>query len=485
MNLFSNMHKAISGRFKNEGGYADILTIAIPLIFTTGSWAVQNFIDRMFLNWYSKEAMAASTPAGNLNFTLICLFLGTVSYVSTFVAQYYGSDQNKMVGPVLWQALYISAMSGVIIMLFIPFSDTIFAFVGHGGIVQEYESHYFRILCFGAIPLVASSAMSGFFSGIGKTWVIMIANFAATAENLLMDYLLIFGNFGFPRMGIEGAAIATALSSCVSLLIYAAVIFRPSYNATFNTVAGWRFDPHLFRRLIRFGLPNGVQFFLDMMGITLFVLIIGRLGTDDLAATNIALNVNTIAFMPMIGLGITVSVLVGQYLGMNNPERAEYSVFSGLHIAVAYMSFIALLYVLAPDIFIALFAAGTDAEQFKPIADLVRVLLRFVAFYCAFDALNIVFASAIKGAGDTRFVMYAIIVFSVFGLVIPTGIILFVFDFGIYAGWAVLTAYVVVLGFVFMLRFLGGKWKSMRVIEESHASLPPSMPVGPAGKLDV
>jgi MATE family multidrug resistance protein len=485
MYFLSSIHKGISGRFRNEGGYADILTIAIPLIFTTSSWAVQNFIDRMFLNWYSKEALAASTPAGTLNFTLVCLFLGTVSYVSTFVAQYYGSDQNKMVGPVLWQALYISAISGVIIMLFIPFSNDIFALVGHGGMVQEYESSYFRILCLGAIPLVASSAMSGFFSGIGKTWIIMIANFAATAENLVMDYLLIFGNFGFPRMGIEGAAIATAFSSLVSFLIYAAVIFRPSYNAAFNTVAGWRFDPQLFKRLIRFGLPNGVQFFLDMMGITLFVLIIGRLGTDNLAATNIALNVNTIAFMPMIGLGITVSVLVGQYLGMNNPERAEYSVFSGLHIAILYMGFIALLYVLAPGIFISLFAAGTDAEQFKSTAELVRVLLRFVAFYCVFDALNIIFASAIKGAGDTRFVMYAIIVFSAFGLVIPTGIVLFVFNLGIYAGWFVLTGYVIVLGLVFMFRFLGGKWKGMRVIEESHASLPPSMPVGPAGKLDV
>jgi multidrug resistance protein, MATE family len=482
---FSSIYKGISVRFRNEGGYVDILTIAIPLIFTTGSWALQNFIDRMFLNWYSKETMAASTPAGSLNFTLVCLFLGTVAYVSTFVAQYYGSDQNKMVGPVLWQALYISAISGIIIMLFIPFSDDIFAFVGHGGRVQEYESSYFRILCLGAFPLIASSAMSGFFSGIGKTWVIMIANFAATAENLIMDYLLIFGNFGFPRMGIEGAAIATSLSSCVSFLIYAAVIFRPSYNATFNTIRGWRFDARLLKRLVRFGLPNGVQFFLDMMGITLFVLIIGRLGTDNLAATNIAFNVNTIAFMPMIGLGITVSVLVGQYLGMNNPERAEYSVYSGLHIAIVYMGIIALLYALAPDIFISLYAAGTNAEQFRSTADLVRVLLRFVAFYCVFDALNIIFASAIKGAGDTRFVMYAIVVLSVFGLVIPTGIVLFILHLGIYTGWAILTGYVMLLGLVFMFRFLGGRWKSMRVIEESHASIPPSMPVGPAGKLEV
>ncbi len=485
MKLYDMARRHFAGRFNREGGYRDVLIIAVPLIFTTGSWALQHFIDRMFLNWFSKEAMAASMPAGSLNFTLVSLFMGTVSYVSTFIAQYYGSEQNRMVGPVLWQSLYISLISGVIIMLFVPFSVDIFAFVGHEARVQEYESAYFRILCFGAVPLVASSAMSGFFSGIGRTWIILVSNFTATAVNLVLDYVLIFGNIGFPRMGIEGAAVATVLSSCVSFLVYAVVIFKPSHNAAFNTLGGWRFDARLFRRLIRFGLPNGAQFFLDMMGITAFILILGRLGTDSLAATNIAFNVNTIAFMPMIGLGITVSVLVGQYLGMNKPERAEYSVYSGLHLAAAYMGAVALLYLFAPDIFISLYGAGTDRAQFKPTADLVRVLLRFVALYCVFDSMNIIFSSAIKGAGDTRFVMYAIVIMSVFGLVIPTAVLLIVFDMGIYTGWAVLTGYVMLLGIVFMARFSGGKWKGMRVIEESHASIPPSMPEGPAGRIEV
>ncbi len=477
--------KSFRRRIGNAGGYRDILSIAIPLIFTTGSWALQNFIDRMFLNWFSTEAMAASMPAGMLNFTLVSLFMGTVGYVSTFVAQYYGSDQNRMMGKVLWQALYISIISGIIFMLFYPIADDIFTLVGHADRVREYETVYFRILCFGAVPLIASSAISGFFSGIGKTWIIMIANFAATAENIIMDYLLIFGNFGFPRMGIEGAAVATALSACVSCVIYAVIIFRPSYNRLFNTVGGWRPDPRLFKRLLRFGLPNGVQFFIDMMGITLFVLIIGRLGTDSLAATNIAFNVNTIAFMPMIGLGITVSVLVGQYLGMNNPGHAEYSVYSGLHMAVAYMGTIALLYVFTPDLFICFYAAGTDPEKFKATADLAKVLLRFVALYCLFDAMNIIFASAIKGAGDTHFVMKAIVILSLFGLVAPTGAALFIFNLGIYTGWTILTVYVMLLGIVFMLRFMGGRWKTMRVIEEVPVTLPPSMPEGPAGKIEV
>jgi MATE family multidrug resistance protein len=433
----------------------------------------------MFLNWYSREAVAASMPSGILNFTLASLFIGTAGYVSTFVAQYFGSGRNRMIGPVVWQGIYISVISGIIIMLFIPYSDEIFTFIGHTSKVRELESAYFRILCIGAIPLVASSALSGFFSGLGKTWIVMVANFAATLENIVMDYLLIFGKLGFAEMGIEGAAIATVLSPCVSFAIYAVIIILPAYNTEFNILGGWRFSPRIFWRLIRFGLPNGVQFFLDVAGFTLFVMFIGRLGTDSLAATNIAFNINTVAFMPMIGLGIAVSVMVGQYLGKNDTRLAVRAVYSGLQIAILYLGIIAILYAFAPDIFIAPYAARANPAEFNSIGELTRVLLKFVALYCIFDGMNIVFSSAIKGAGDTRFVMIVIIISSIGVLIVPSYFVLFVFDLGILASWGVATGYVIVLGLVFMFRFLDGKWKNMRVIEASPVAIPPSMAEGP------
>ncbi len=469
----------MTDRYRHEAGYKHILVLAIPLILSTGSWALQHFIDRMFLNWYSKEAVAASMPSGILNFALASLFIGTAGYVGTFVAQYFGSGRNRMIGPVLWQGIYISLISGVLVMLFAPFSDLIFDYVGHSIGVRPLEAAYFRILCMGAVPLVASSALSGFFSGLGKTWIVMVANLAATLENIVFDYLLIFGAFGFPEMGIKGAAIATVLSPCVSLIIYIVIILMPAYNQEYRILEGWRFNARLFWRLIRFGLPNGVQFFLDVAGFTVFVLLIGRLGTDSLAATNIAFNINTVAFMPMIGLGIAVSVLVGQYLGKNNTKLAVRAVYSGLQITILYVGVIALLYAFAPGIFIAPYAAHANPAEFKAIGDLAEVLLKFVALYCVFDGMNIIFSSAIKGAGDTRFVMIAILISSIGILVVPSYLVLFVFDLGIFACWAVATAYVIVLGVVFMVRFWEGKWKDMRVIESSPAAIPPRMPEGP------
>jgi MATE family multidrug resistance protein len=203
-----------------------------------------------------------------------------------------------------------------------------------------------------------------------------------------------------------------------------------------------------------------------MAGITGFVLIVGRLGTASLAATNIAFNINTLAFMPMIGFGIAISVLVGQYLGADNPGLAQYAAYSGFHLTFTYMFAIAAAYVLVPDIFVAPFAHQSDPRSFGEIYRYSVVLLRFVAVYSLFDALNIIFCSAIKGAGDTRYVMFVTVILSVFVLILPVYLALEVLNSGLMIAWVLATAYVTLLGVMFYLRFLGGKWKTMRVIEQ-------------------
>jgi len=142
-------------------------------------------------------------------------------------------------------------------------------------------------------------------------------------------------------------------------------------------------------------------------------MLIGRLGTTALAATNIALNINTLAFMPMIGMSIAISVLVGQRLGEDRAELAEFTTYSSFHLTFIYMTSIALLYVLVPDIFMIPFAAQSDPAQFAPVRNITLILLRFVALYSVFDTLNLVFAGAIKGAGDTRFIMFTIVITSI------------------------------------------------------------------------
>ncbi len=455
----------LKNRWRRKGGYREVLVVAIPLILSTATWSVQHFVDRMFLTWYSPEAIAAAMPAGMLNFSMVSIFMGTAGYVTTFVAQYYGAERYDRIGPALWQGVYVSLFGGLVILCAIPFAEPVFKLVGHSPLVQQNEVDYFQIQCLGGGVYAASYALSGFYSGRGETWPVLWVNAATTAVNLVLDYALIFGRWGFPELGIKGAGIATVLAGVFSLLLFFALMCSGTNRNKFHTIKGWRLERDLFARLLRYGFPSGVQFFLEMAGFTAFVLLVGRLGIASLAATNIAFNINTLAFMPMIGCGIAVSVLVGQYLGADKPDRARSAVYSGFHLTLVYMVTIAAAYVLVPDVFVAPFALRADPGGFSEIYGYSIILLRFVAIYSVFDTMNIIFCSAIKGAGDTRYVMLITVMLSVFVFIMPVYLAVVVFEFGLMVAWVFATVYITLLGFIFYLRFLGGKWQTMRVIE--------------------
>ncbi|MDP6777295.1 MAG: MATE family efflux transporter, partial [Candidatus Latescibacteria bacterium] len=248
------------------------------------------------------------------------------------------------------------------------------------------------------------------------------------------------------------------------------------HRERFNTLRGWRPDRELFRRLLRFGMPSGVEHVLTMMGLSLFVLLVGRLGQVELAATNIVMNIGWMAFLPMIGLTVAVTTLVGRYLGENQPDISERAVWCGFRLVVIYGGVVAAAYVLIPEIILSPFAANADPETFPPIREVGIVLLKFLAAFTVFDYACLMFSSGIKGAGDTKFVMWVFTSLTWTLLVFPTYLACVVFDWGIYVAWAFETLFVIVAGFVFLLRFRGGKWKSMRVIEPETETLPLAVP---------
>ncbi len=447
-----------------------MLVLAIPLILSTGSTSIQSFISRIFLTWHSPVSLAASMPAGMFNFAVMSIFLNTAGYAGTFVAQYYGAGKHHKVGPIVWQAGIVALIGGAINLALIPLAPFIFDRVGHDPAVRDSEIIYFQILCISAFPSIMASAFSGMMSGIGKTRIVMWIMLTSTLINILGDYVLIFGKWNFPALGIAGAGWASVIAFCVQVAAFSFIIFSSAFREKYRTI---RMIPDLalFSRLIRFGLPSGVQFFIDISGFTAFILLVGRLGRDQLAATNLAININMLAFMPMIGIGITISVLVGQALGSNKPDLARYSVRSAFDLTFLYMAVIAVLFIAVPGLFLAPFQTESDPVSFINIKNIAHILLRFIAVYTLFDALTIIFSSAIKGAGDTRFVMYMILALSICVLIIPLYSAITWFGASIYVCWTIASIYVAILGISFYLRYRNGKWQNMRVIESAPSVL--------------
>ena len=466
-------------RWRAEGREGEVLRVALPLILSSSSWTIQHFMDRVFLTWYSPQAIAAAMPSGILLFTFICFFLGTANYVNTFVAQYIGAGRPQRVGAAIWQGVYFSLPAGAILLCLMPFAKGIFSLIGHAPDVQVEEVTYFRILCLSGWPTVLGAALACFFTGRGMTWPVMWVSAIVTAIHVLLDYLWIFGNWGFPRMGIAGAAWASVVCDFLITAAYVVLLLRREPREKFGLLSGWRPDWDLFKRLLRYGAPNGVQFMLDLAAFTAFLLLVGKLGEKELAATNVAFSINTLAFMPMIGIGTAVATLVGQRLGQNQSEVAERTTWTALRLTFLYMGLISAAYVFCPWVFVWLFAAGNDAAALRDILPVTVVLLRFVALYSLFDSLNIVMASAVKGAGDTRFVMFATVILGWALMVIPTYLFCIKGRHGLYWAWGFATVYVICLGLMFLLRFMGGKWKQMRVIEAVPAPAPPPLPEVP------
>src|SRR6266566_9545678 len=316
----------------SAGGAAELLKLALPLIVSNSFWTLQILIDRVLLSRYSDDAVAASMPAVLLYWTPFALVQHTANYATTFVAQYHGAGRPRRIGPAVWQAFYFSLFAGIAFLGLRHVSAPLVALGEASPHVQALEVTYFNCLCFCALPALFVASASSFFAGRGETRTIIFFNAIGLVVTGLLDYAWIYGNWGFPEWGIAGAGWATVAGDVASALLALTLMLRRKYRDEFATLSGWRFDSALFRRLLRFGLPNGMLTALDCLSFTLFTILVGRLGETELAATSISFTINMVAILPMLGMGQAVSVLVGQRLGQDRPDLAERSAWTGFRL---------------------------------------------------------------------------------------------------------------------------------------------------------
>ncbi|MCD6405760.1 MAG: MATE family efflux transporter [Planctomycetes bacterium] len=458
-----------------DGGYRHVIRVALPLILSNASATVMSFVDRIFLARYSGDAMAGAAFAGMAAWTLMTVFLGTAGYTGTFVAQYYGAGRKERISTAVWHGIYFALFSGVVLLVISGFSRQIMDLAGHAPGPRREEIIYFRIFLAGGGLIILNGALAAFFGGLGKTYYNMAVFVPANCLNVILNYCLIFGHWGFPRWGTKGAAVATVVSAGAATLTLVAVLVLGKTGRLYGVLRRPRFERDLFARLLRFGVPNGLQWTVDMTGWTIFMMLVCRLGGVQQQAVSVAFSINHLAFLPMVGFGMATSILVGQFIGSGRPKLAEKATSASFKMTLAYMVTVAVVFAVGPGPLVALFKPDLPGAQWPAVYALAAIFMRFVAVYCVFDAVNIVYSGALKGAGDTTFVMFMIAVLSAFGLVIPTYLVLSVFDLGFFAAAAIATAYIGLMAIAFYARYRAGKWKSMRVIESPVPSVCPGI----------
>lgn len=293
-------------------------------------------------------------------------------------------------------------------ILTIPFSEELFQFVGHSPGLQKLEVEYFDSLTYSAMPTAFVAAASAFFTGLGRTKVIILINCVGLVVNAVLNYILIFGYAGIPSMGIAGAGYATTAANWASAVVGFALVFQNKNEVLYRVRSGWAWSWDLMKRYVRFGVPSGMQWALEGLAFTAFLVVLGRTASGEaaLASSGIVTTVMMLAVLPALGVAQAVSVEVGRYLGEKRPELAEKATWSGLQICAMYILTIASTFLIMPGFYLGWFENSANAALWSEVTKIVPVLLVFVAVFIGFDSMNLCFSFALKGAGDTKFVTY-------------------------------------------------------------------------------
>lgn len=453
------------------GGYREMLRVAYPLILSMGTFTLMQFTDRIFLAHFSSVAIQAALPAGILSFTMICFFQALAGYSGTFVAQYHGAGDQAGCVRVTAQGLWLSIFSWPLILAMIPVGLWLMKISGHAPDVLREEFCFYWILMVAGVVVPLGTAAGGYFTGQGRMLPNVLSCVAGCLLNVVLDYGMIFGHWGFPRLGIAGAAIATSISGCVPVVVQLVLFLRDAPARSM----GWRralaLDWPLMKRMLRYGAPSGGHLLVDVGSFTAFVLMTGRLDALSFAASNIGFSINSVAFTPLLAISMAASIVVGQHQGSRDSASAAKAGWTALKIGWCYMFLAGLSFLLFPESYYRLFRSPEASYTLEQLVEKGRPLMLMMAIWGLFDTANLVLSGALKGAGDTRFVMYYM--FAMGWLVwLPGEWLIFHCHGGVMPAWIWLTFYVLVLAGGFWWRWQSGRWKKFDLLEREVPVLP-------------
>ena len=450
----------------SPGSIRELLIIALPMMASNACDTVMTFTDRLFLAKLGSAQMNAALGGGMTCFMMVTFFIGLIGYGTALVAQYYGAGQKRNCTVVVTQTLILSVLAYPIILMLSPLVRGLFRASGIAPEQLGPQMLFFNILIYATIISLVRSALGCFFSGIGRTRIVMISSLTAMVVNVVANYILVLGRLGCPSMGIRGAAYGTILGGVCGLLILVAAYFGGKAGRDFGIGDSFRFDLDIMKKLLRYGCPGGVEFFLNFAAFNGMIMLFHSRGETVATAATITFNWDMVAFVPLIGVEIAVTSLVGRYMGARQPENAHRVTMSGLKIGSIYSGTMFVMFVLFPVALVNVFRPDVNGAVFAEALPLTLFMTRLIAVYVFLEAVMIAFCGALRGAGDTFWAMCTSVSLH-WLLVAILAIMLKVLRTSPEAAWVVMIAWFVLFSLVFWLRYRGGKWRHIRVIRDT------------------
>lgn len=433
----------------------EMLTLAVPTVLQMLAYTVEQFCDIKMLSVVSDAAATAAGQAGLVAFCVMSFGFGVMMLLNALISQAYGGKRLRDCGPTMWQGVYFALAFGVAVLPILLLARPIFRGMGHSDALVAMEVEYFNVSVAFIVVKMLAMALGQFTLAVNRPNLVFFAAAAGMVGNIFANWLLIYGNWGFPALGVAGAAWGTNVAITIELIMICCFVFGRRTIAVYNTLSA-RFDWNRFRELLRIGLPSGVQTFGDVAAWTIFFgVVIAFYGEKAMHANNYMMQYMKLSFMPAFGLSTAVTALVGRYVGASLPDVAAKRAHLGFKLVLAYMVTMGVLFTVLRYPLMRSFS--DDAEVIR----LGVIVAVFCSLFQTFDAMFIIYSAALRGANDTFWPMvvqmtlcYTVLIGG--GLAVAFGLP----SLGIAGPWTVGIIYCMILGTYLLLRFRAGGWKT-------------------------
>ncbi|MFN8641102.1 MAG: MATE family efflux transporter [Candidatus Binatia bacterium] len=435
----------------------ELVVLALPVVLTNLSSTLMMTVDAAMVGRLGADELGAVGYAGIWYWTVVAGFNGAGSGVQTFAAQAHGAGRARAAGAWLWQAWYavVPAATLALVAFALVFPAWL-EVLGPAAALRPLAAAYVQARVLGVGGLMTGLLIAAFLRGVGDTrtplWAMVVANLV----NVVLNYGLIFGHLGLPRLGVAGSGLATAIAEWVYAAWLLRAVCRARTARAFGT--GWtRPDAAAMRRFLRTSAPIGGQWALDMLAFAAFSTLLARMGSSEMAASQALLSLMHLSFMQVLGVQMAVATLVGRYVGAGDPDAARRSLRNALRLGLGVSLAAAVVLVSAPGPCLRLFV------QDDAVLRLGVPLLTVGAAFLVCDAWGVLVGGALRGAGDTRwpFVVQTLIAWGAF---LPASWLVTAWlGAGVVGAWAVGVGYVILLGVALDWRFRSGIWERARI----------------------
>ena len=428
--------------------YKDTLRLGLPIMLGQLGIIIVGFADNIMVGHHSTPELAAASFVNNI-FNLVFIFGIGFSYgLTPIIGGLYARKQYDKVGEVLKNSLLINLILGVVLsaaMLFLLFNIHCF---NQPEELLPYIIPYYTLQLFSVIFTMLFNSFKQFCDGTTDTVTPMCIMLASNVLNIIGNYILIFGNFGAPELGLVGAGISTLASRVLSLLIFVLLFWKSKRFGQYRKgLYNGKINIGDTKQLTHLGLPVGFQMGVETGSFSLSVVMMGWIGSTALAAHQVVGVITTIGFMVYYGIAAAVSIRISRYKGLDDWKEIRKAALSGLHLILSVVIFVVILILLFRK------SMGYIITPEKEVVDMVALLAWSVIFYQFGDGLQILYANALRGISDVKYMALMAFICH-FGLALPIGYLCgFIFDWGAIGIWCGFPVSLTTLGVLLWRRF--------------------------------